>query len=195
MVPRSPSQRSSGGRRPAAAGRAIDELLAQARLFVFDVDGTLTDGRIAYAGAEEIATFHVHDGQALVWLREAGVHVAWISGRGSVAVRRRAEELGVREVHLAARDKARVLGELQERLGVDARDTIAMGDDLPDLAFHSRAALLVAPSSARPEVRERAGLVTAAAGGAGAVRELVERTLAARGAWKQRVARGVRASE
>lgn len=171
--------------------RALERALAEARLLVLDVDGTLTDGRVAYVGTEELATFHVHDGLGLVWLREAGVQVAWISGRGSRAVERRAKELGVRELHLGVQDKARALDELQRILDVAPQHTVVMGDDFPDLVMAARAALFVAPANARPEVQERAQLVTRAAGGAGAVRELAERLLAARGLWKARVARAL----
>jgi len=157
----------------------LERLLARARLLALDVDGTLTDGRVAYVGDEELAVFHVHDGQGLAWLMKAGVAVAWISGRGSRAVARRAEELGVRELHLHCGPKDLVLAGIQERLGIPPAETVAMGDDVVDLAFLERAALLVAPADARPEVRARAGIVTRAGGGAGAVRELCERWLAA----------------
>jgi 3-deoxy-D-manno-octulosonate 8-phosphate phosphatase (KDO 8-P phosphatase) len=173
----------------ALAARALERTLAEVRLAVFDVDGTLTDGRVVYVGDEELCSFHVHDGQGLVWLREAGLELAWISGRGSRAVERRAAELGIRELHLHVRDKAAGLAELQRRLDVAPAHTLAMGDDLADLALATRAALFVAPADARPEVRARAGLVTARAGGAGAVRELAERILVARGLWSAVVAR------
>jgi 3-deoxy-D-manno-octulosonate 8-phosphate phosphatase (KDO 8-P phosphatase) len=166
--------------------RALERILAEARLLALDVDGTLTDGRVSYVGDEELATFHVHDGLGLVRLREAGVHVAWISGRGSRAVERRARELGVRELHLGVEDKARALDELQRRLDVAPAHTVAMGDDLPDLALAAHAALFVAPANARPEVAKQARLVTRAAGGAGAVRELAERILAARASRSER---------
>jgi len=171
---------SSGG---TAAASAVERALGAARLLALDVDGTLTDGRVSYFGTEELAVFHVHDGLGLVWLREAGVQLAWISGRGSRAVERRARELGVHELRLGVQDKARALDELQRQLDVAPEHTVAMGDDLSDLPMAARAALFVAPANARPEVRERAQLVTRAAGGAGAVRELAERMLAARGSW------------
>ncbi len=180
--------------RDAAAG-ALARALAAARLVVLDVDGTLTDGRVAYLGDEELCTFDVHDGQGLVWLREAGLELAWISGRGSRAVERRAAELGVRELFLRVGDKARVLGELQRRLDIAPAHTLAMGDDLADLALAGGAGLFVAPANARAEVRARAGLVTRAAGGAGAVRELAELVLDARGLWDARLARANERSE
>jgi len=164
-----------------APAQALERILAEARLLVLDVDGTLTDGRVSYVGDEELATFHVHDGLGLIWLRERGVHVAWISGRGSRAVERRARELGVRELHLGVKDKARVLDELQRRLDIAPAQTVVMGDDLADLGLAAHAALFVAPANARPEVARQARLVTCAGGGAGAVRELAERMLAARG--------------
>jgi len=168
---------------PQSAARALDRALAEARLVALDVDGTLTDGRVAFLGTEELSVFDVHDGLGLVWLREAGVTVAWVSGRGSRAVERRAKELGIRELHLGVKDKLRALQELQRRLDIAPEQTVAMGDDFPDLVMASRAALFVAPANARAEIRARARLVTSAAGGAGAVRELAERMLAARGAW------------
>jgi 3-deoxy-D-manno-octulosonate 8-phosphate phosphatase (KDO 8-P phosphatase) len=182
----------------AGPGRAQDDLelaLARARLLALDVDGTLTDGRVVYLGDQELVVFDVHDGQGLVWLRRAGIALAWISGRGSPAVERRASELGVAEVHLRVKDKERVLADVQRRLGIGKDETVAMGDDLADLALAERAGLLVAPSNARPEVRARAALVTRASGGRGAVRELAERLLAAQGHLPAELDRGVQAAE
>lgn len=158
--------------------------LAAAKLLVLDVDGTLTDGRVVYVGEVESQAFCVRDGQGLVWLRRAGVKLAWISGRGSVPTRRRAVELGVDFVRLRCRDKTAALKEAQAELGVTAAETIAMGDDLPDLALAAGAAFFAAPADARVEVRERADLVTRGVGGNGAVRELCERCLRAKGLWR-----------
>src|SRR5688572_10324909 len=91
--------------------------LADLRLVVLDVDGVLTDGRVVYAGAEEVQSFHVHDGAAIVWLLRAGLQMAWITGRGSKATETRARELGVVELHQRAGPKQAVLEALQARLG------------------------------------------------------------------------------
>jgi 3-deoxy-D-manno-octulosonate 8-phosphate phosphatase (KDO 8-P phosphatase) len=171
----------------AATGGGLDarrtRILAGVRLLVLDVDGTLTDGSIAYSGGGEVQTFDVHDGQGLTWLARAGIAVAWISGRGCEATRIRARELGVAELHLAVRSKGETLARAQERLGIAPEHTAAMGDDFSDLAFRPHAAFLAAPADARPEVRAAADWVTSAGGGRGAVRELVEAILAARGLW------------
>lgn len=157
--------------------------LACVRLFVLDVDGTLTDGRVVYdSEGREIQRFHVHDGYGLARLRQLGVRVVWITGRGSGATEKRARELGVDELHQGVESKGAVLLELQERLGLGPEQTAAMGDDLPDLELRARAGFFAAPADARPEVRAAADRVTASAGGCGAVREVCECILRAAGA-------------
>ena len=162
----------------------LEQRLAGIRLLALDVDGVLTDGRVIYVGDEELQAFDVQDGLGQNLLRASGVEVVWITGRGCRATERRAEELGVRELVTRGGPKDRTLAAIQERLGYGAEVTAAMGDDLPDLRMAARAAVFAAPANARSEVRERADLVTAAGGGRGAVRELCERLLRARGAWQ-----------
>lgn len=167
----------------AALPAELVRRLAAVRLAVFDVDGTLTDGRVIYVGAEEQQAFCVHDGQGLAWLGRAGVELAWITGRGCEATTRRAEELGVRHLHMRAGPKDKVLQAVQAKAGIDVEATLAMGDDLPDLAMVPHVALFVAPAGARPEVLSAADYVTSAAAGAGAAREVAELILRARGDW------------
>ncbi|MCP3915391.1 MAG: phenylphosphate carboxylase subunit delta [bacterium] len=156
--------------------------LAAVRLVALDVDGTLTDGRVVYSDAGEEQRFDVHDGQGLAWLVRAGIAVVWITGRGCAATERRAAELGARLYSRAGGKRAR-LTELQGELGLGAPDTLAMGDDIPDLGLAAAAGVFVAPSNAAGEVRLHADWVTRAAGGHGAVREVCERILAAQGRW------------
>ena len=144
---------------------------------------------VVHGEKEEHQCFDVQDGQGLVWLRDSGVLLAWITGRGCAATRRRAGELRIAELHTSVSQKAHVLAEIQERTGISVEETVAMGDDLPDLALASRAGFFAAPSNARAEVAERAQLVTEAAGGRGAVRELAEEILLAKGLWSSLVAR------
>ncbi len=101
-------------------------------------------------------------------------------------------ESPVSELHTGVKDKRLCLEGVQRRRSIDADETIVMGDDLPDLALLGACALFAAPRNAVAEVRARAGLVTRASGGAGAVRELVQAILVARGDWSALVARSVR---
>ncbi len=172
----------------------LSRALSRARLLALDVDGVLTDGRVLYAGEVEGQAFSVRDGQGLVWLVGAGVELAWITGRGSRATEKRAAELGVRALRMGVSDKEETLAAVQRALGIDPAETVAMGDDLPDLGFQARSAVFACPADAHPEVRARSSLVARAPGGAGAVRELAELILRAKGLWDATVARYVHAS-
>lgn len=165
--------------------------LARIRLAVFDVDGVFTDGRLRYGArppelgggfGEVQKVFHVRDGHGVKRLRAAGVEVAVISGRDSPLVSARMAELGVAHVHQGSDDKLPVLEALLARLGVDAAAACFCGDDEPDLAPMRAVGLAVAPADAHAGVRAVAGWVLEARGGRGAVRELCDGLLAARGA-------------
>ena len=175
------------------AFQCTDELiarLAKVRLVALDVDGTLTDGTVIYGDDGQEVRFDVRDGQGIVWLaRNLELEVAWITGRGCPAVERRAKELGVRHLFMHAGPKDEILAELQTQLGLEPDQTLAMGDDLPDLKLRAQAGLFCAPLDARPEVRAAADWVTEAPGGRGAVREVAEELLRARGRWEELVSR------
>jgi 3-deoxy-D-manno-octulosonate 8-phosphate phosphatase (KDO 8-P phosphatase) len=161
-----------------------DELLERARairLLVLDVDGVLTDGRLYIsASGEEFKTFHVRDGSGIVALQKAGVIVAIISGRDSGAVRRRAEELGIRHVRQGVVDKAQALAEVVAESGVRDDEVACVGDDTPDVPMLRRARLAIAVADAHPAAAAAAHFVTSARGGRGAVRETCDLLLEAR---------------
>ena len=152
------------------------------RLACFDIDGTLTDGRLAFdSGGGETKAFHVHDGMGLVMLRKVGIEVAFITARASTIVERRGKELGLTEVHTAVADKLDVVRAIAARLDLGMDEVSFMGDDLPDLRAMLQVGLAVAPASAHPWVRDRAHWVTTARGGDGAARELCDLLLHSQG--------------
>ena len=161
------------------------ELLARAakvRLAVFDVDGTLTDGRLWYGeDGHETKVFHVHDGLGLKLLQAHGVQVALITARISHPVALRAEELNIAHVYQGQRDKLACFRELLTALGLDAEQAAFIGDDLPDLAPMRQAGLAVAVANAHPWVAEQAHWRTAKSGGLGAAREVCDLILLAQG--------------
>ena len=157
---------------------------AKIRLLVLDVDGVLTDGSIIYTAAgDEIKCFHVRDGNGIRMVMQAGIEVALITGRRSEAVAHRAKNLGISQVFQGVRDKLEVLRTLQSDLGVSTDETAVMGDDLVDLPIMLTAGLAAAVADASREVRENSHLVTTAFGGKGAVREVCEILLKAKGLW------------
>ena len=141
------------------------------RLFVMDVDGTLTDGKI-YIGrdGEIMKAFHVRDGQGLAMLRQRGIITAIITGRRSEIVERRAAELKIDRVFQGAGDKLTVLKALCADLGVSPAETAYIGDDLPDLPAMACAGVGMCPADAAAEVRMAAKLILPSRGGEGAVR-------------------------
>jgi len=154
---------------------------ARVQLAVFDVDGVLTDGRVILGDdGYEYKAFHTHDGHGLRLLQEAGVEVAIITGRTSIVVSRRAEELRIRHLVQGRRDKGPAFDELLARLGVAPDDTAFVGDDIVDVPAMQRAGLAVAVANATAVTRASAHYVTAAAGGFGAAREVCDLLLSAR---------------
>jgi 3-deoxy-D-manno-octulosonate 8-phosphate phosphatase (KDO 8-P phosphatase) len=152
------------------------------RLAMFDVDGVLTDGTL-YIGpqGEQWKAFNILDGHGLKMLQRAGIVTAIISGRASEAVAWRARELDIAHVVQGCADKVAAFEALAARLAIADAACSFMGDDLPDLPVMQRCGLAVAVPGAAEPVKRCAHYVTRAAGGRGAVRELCELLLDARG--------------
>jgi 3-deoxy-D-manno-octulosonate 8-phosphate phosphatase (KDO 8-P phosphatase) len=159
--------------------------LAAIEMLVLDVDGVLTDGRIiTHKDGSESKSFHVLDGHGIRMWQRAGLKVAWLSGRSSVATSRRAEELQVPYVLQDCHDKLPALKKLLEEVGVAAQNVAYVGDDVMDLPVIGYVGFGVAVANAVDEVKECADYITARAGGAGAVREVIEYVLKGSGRWQ-----------
>lgn len=153
---------------------------------LLDVDGVLTDGRLLYGPrGEELKAFDVKDGMGLGLLRRAGLQVGLLSGRKSAALKARAGEVGVSFLRMACADKAAAFAELLAEKGLAAEEVAYAGDDLPDLPVLVACGLSFAPADAVAEVRRHAHRVLGASGGRGAVREIAEILLEARGQWDE----------
>ena len=152
------------------------------RVAFFDVDGVLTDGGLYFSEAgETLKRFNTLDGHGLKLLQQAGITPAVITGRDSPALRLRLAALGVVHARFGTVDKPPAADAILAALGLAWGQAAAMGDDWPDLAVMRRAAFACAPPQAQAEVRAVAHHVTAAAGGAGAARELCDLLLVASG--------------
>jgi YrbI family 3-deoxy-D-manno-octulosonate 8-phosphate phosphatase len=164
----------------------LSGVIAPVELLVLDVDGVLTDGSITYTpeGAE-LKTFHVRDGSGIALWRRLGCKAAVISGRSSPAVAVRAAELDIDPVHLGVADKRAALDSIWRVTGLSPQQTCAIGDDLPDLPVLTAVGFPIAVADACAEVRAAANYVTLAAGGRGAVREVIELILRSQGRWEE----------
>jgi len=157
-------------------------LLTSVKLLAMDVDGVLTDGTLGYdeAGREQ-KRFHVADGMGLTALRMAGIQVAWLSGRDSLAVWKRARELRVSHVRQGVRDKGRALSEIAALLNLPKSAVAFVGDDWNDLLAFEAAGLRIAVRNADAEVCRAADLITERSGGHGAIREVCDALLQSQG--------------
>ena len=159
----------------------IRERAQRIRLACFDVDGTLTDGRLIIDSAgNESKAFHVFDGLGLKLIQHKGIEVAFVTARASAAAEKRAAELGV-ESHTGVSDKLACVEGIAKRLGLTLDQVCFMGDDLADLRVMLQVGLSVAPAQAHAWTRERVHWRTHARGGEGAAREVCDLLLAAQG--------------
>jgi len=159
---------------------------ARIRLFIFDVDGVLTDGSLHYgADGEAFKTFNVHDGLGIKLLQESGVLTGIISARRSPQVTARAKDLGIEFVHQGGHDKLTPFRALLAQLELTEEQVAFIGDDVVDLPILTRVGFAVSVPNGRPEVQARAHYVTQHAGGHGAVREICELVLRAQGSYER----------
>ena len=152
------------------------------RLMIFDVDGVLTDGTLWYGPrGEALKAFSAHDGHGIKMLAAAGVEIALLSGRRSKAVAARARELGIGKVFQGVDDKLAVFRKLVKSEKLKPESTGFMGDELVDVPVLEQCGFACAPREAPAAVRRGVHYVTAAPAGRGAVRELCDLVLGARG--------------
>lgn len=148
------------------------------KLFVMDVDGTLTDGKIYMSANGELCkAFNIKDGLGIKKLRDAGIIPAIITGRKSDIVAQRAQELGIEEVYQGVDTKEKCLEKLVSKYQIDYENVAYIGDDENDLAVMQMVGVSFAPADAVSAVREYVDYVLSLDGGNGAVREAAEMIL------------------
>jgi len=151
-------------------------------LMAFDVDGVMTDGRLYYtAEGEKTKVFNSQDGHGLKQLARSGVTLAIITGRKSPMVAKRAADLGIEHVIQGREDKGAALAELAAQLGLTASQCGYMGDDEPDVSALRWAGLAFSVADGHHSAQQAAAHVTQRSGGQGAVREVCDCLLVARG--------------
>jgi 3-deoxy-D-manno-octulosonate 8-phosphate phosphatase (KDO 8-P phosphatase) len=148
---------------------------AKISLIAMDVDGVLTDGGIIIgSNGFEAKMFNARDGLGLSILMNLGYQVAWVTGRRSDIVERRANELHIPHLMQGITNKIQAIEELLAKLNLNWENVMYIGDDLNDLGPLQKAALTCTVNNACPEVKQQADYIAKAVGGAGAVREIIE---------------------
>jgi 3-deoxy-D-manno-octulosonate 8-phosphate phosphatase (KDO 8-P phosphatase) len=155
------------------------------KLLLLDVDGVLTDGNLIYSHeGKESKSFNTQDGFGLRILQDAGVKVGIITARSSEALERRSQDLKISYLYQGASNKLDAYKEIVTSSGLKPFEIAYMGDDWLDMVLLKRVGLAVAPANAVFEVREMVHYTTEQSGGHGAVRELCDLILEAKGKHK-----------
>ena len=145
------------------------------KLFVCDIDGVFSDGRI-YLGndGEELKAFHTKDGYGIKALGASGVEIAVITGRQSNIVQTRMTALNVQHIIQGEEDKLPALKNLMNQLGLLPEQVAYIGDDMPDFQCMAYVDFSIAVNDAHPTIKELASYKTTITGGFGAVREVCD---------------------
>ncbi|MCL2761010.1 MAG: HAD hydrolase family protein [Desulfuromonadales bacterium] len=158
--------------------------LKDIKLLLLDVDGVMTDGRIVFdANGVESKFFDVKDGHGIKMLQRCAIEVGIISGRESIVVDNRAKELGIEIVFQKSLDKLAIYKKILENTRLTDSQVAFMGDDVIDIPVLRKVGFSAAPSDAVSEVLELVNYVTKRPGGRGAVREICDMILKAKGLW------------
>ena len=158
------------------------------KLFLMDVDGVLTDGKMYYLPGRdgrmvEFKAFHALDGIGLRLLNQFGIITGVITGRESPGTEERAKDLGMSYAYQGFLSKVDPLERILADTGLAPENVAYMGDDWTDIPVRKRAGLACAPANALDEVKAAAQLVTRKEGGMGAVREACDLILKSQGHW------------
>jgi 3-deoxy-D-manno-octulosonate 8-phosphate phosphatase (KDO 8-P phosphatase) len=165
--------------------KEIQRLARNIKLLILDIDGVLTDGSIILDNQNnEFKKFHVRDGHGIKMLLKAGVKVAFITGRYSMVVRRRAKELGVRDVFQKCYDKRLAYRKLLSKYKLKDEEVAYIGDDIVDIPLLRNCGLPITVSEADKDVKSFAKIITKKQGGRGAVREICDLILKAKGLYQ-----------
>ena len=163
--------------------KQLESALARVRLLVLDVDGVMTDGAVWFGATETLHRYDIRDGTGIKYLMRNNIEIAVITGRESESVARYCRSLDIRELCQRRLDKLPAFIDMLERRNLPAEQAAVVGDDLPDLPLLSHAGVGIAVADAHEEVRRHADWITRARGGHGAVREVAEAILKAKGLW------------
>lgn len=162
--------------------KIFEKKASHIKLFLTDVDGSLTDGKVFYsAKGEELKGFNLKDGTGFYLLRKAGILAGIITGENSSIVKKRAEKLNLHICQLGVLDKKETISQICDNLNISIDEIAYLGDDLNDYCLIGSVGIFFCPSDACAEIKNRADYICWKKGGDGAFRESVDVLLKSRG--------------
>ena len=160
---------------------SVQALFRAVKLVVFDFDGVFTDNTVYVSqdGMETVRCWR-SDGLGLAKLKQAGIPTAIVSTETNPVVSARSKKLAVHCIQ-GCDDKLRAVRALAEEHGVTLADVAFVGNDINDLACLQAVGLPIVVQDAHADVLGVGVYRTTAPGGRGAVREVCDAVVAARG--------------
>lgn len=164
------------------------ELYQKLKIWIIDVDGTLTDGGIYYDNSgNEIKKFSSRDAAGFFAAQKAGMKTMVVTGRESPAVLRRLGELKADYIFQNVRDKGPFVQNFLKQNGWSFAQAGAIGDDLNDLPVLERCGFAACPAGSCMEIQAAADYISMKKGGEGAVRDIIEHVLRMGNIWEKTV--------
>lgn len=152
--------------------------LANVKMLISDVDGTLTDSAMYYnENGEELKRFSTRDGMAFKLLKKAEIMTCIMTSENSPIAKARAEKLQVDELILGSHDKSNDAKIIAKKFALSMDEIAFVGDDVNDQHVMNEVGVSACPEDAVPIIRQIATYVCSKKGGYGAVREFAEMIL------------------
>jgi len=155
--------------------KKFNKKLKKIKVFITDVDGILTDGKIHWDG-HDIGfnrSFHALDGYGMKILKQAGIKIGLITGGDSNSVKVRAEYLKMDYIFVGTEDKRHALDKILSD-GFKEEEILYMGDEFFDLPILMRVGFSATVPNASWEIKKEVDYITRAQSGEGCVREVID---------------------
>jgi 3-deoxy-D-manno-octulosonate 8-phosphate phosphatase (KDO 8-P phosphatase) len=159
--------------------------LNEIKVFIFDIDGVLTDGNVLLDNGNYLRSLNSKDSYAIQYAAKMGYLVFMITGGSSKEMKNCLENLGVTCVYLSSQSKLKVYSEVKLKHGFRDDQVLYMGDDIPDIPVLSVVGVSSCPKDAAIDVINRCIYQSPKDGGKGCVRDVIEQTMRAQGTWLQ----------
>ena len=159
------------------------EKLKDITTFILDVDGVLTDGKVYLLKEEVVRALNSKDGYALQYASKNNYDIFIITGGYSEDLKKRLIDLGIKDVFLRSSKKIDVYNGIKEKYGIEDKQVLYMGDDIPDIPVLKIAGVSCCHQDAAIDVKEIVDYHSPLDGGKGCVREIIEQTLRVQGTW------------
>jgi 3-deoxy-D-manno-octulosonate 8-phosphate phosphatase (KDO 8-P phosphatase) len=160
------------------------ELLEHITTFIFDYDGTLTDGSVLLLEeGEPLRTANVRDGYAIQLAVKKGFHVAILTGGRSRSMINRFKMLKVKHVFLNVEHKLHTLKDFLETNQIKPENVLYLGDDIPDFHAMKYCGVATCPADAAEEIKAISHYISHYKGGEGCARDVIEQVMKVQGKW------------